>query len=58
MVALVPANMTNFLKPLDLTINGYVKKFIHGKFNAWYSLEIGNQLDVGKQLQDIDVSLR
>ena len=58
MVALVPAKMTNFLKPLDLTINGYVKKFIHGKFNAWYSLEIGNQLDVGKQLQDIDVSLR
>ena len=58
MVALVPVNMTNFLKPLDLTINGYVKKFIHGKFNAWYSLQIGNQLDVGKQLQDIDVPLR
>ena len=44
--------MTNFLQPLDLTVNGYVKKFM------WYSLQTGNQLDVGKQLQDIDVSLR
>ena len=57
-VVLVPANMTNFLQPLDLTVNGYVKKFMRGKFNAWYSLQIGNQLDAGKQLQDIDVPLR
>ena len=41
-VVLVPANMTNFLQPLDLTVNGYVKKFMRGKFNAWYSLQIGN----------------
>ena len=58
MVVLVPANITNFLQPLDLTVNGYVKKFMRGKFNAWYSLQIGNQLDAGKQLQDIDVPLR
>ena len=58
MVALVPASMTNFLKPLELSINGYVKKFIHGKFNVSYSLQIGNQSGVGKQLQDIDVPLR
>ena len=31
---------------------------MRGKFNAWYSLQIGNQLDTGKQLQDIDVPLR
>ena len=58
MIVLVPANMTNFLQPLDLTVNGYMKKFMRGKFNAWYTLEIGNQLDAGKQLQDIDVPLR
>ena len=57
-VLLVPANMTNFLEPLDLTVNSYVKKFMHGKFNVGHSLQIGNQLDVGKQLQDIDVPLR
>ena len=50
--------MTNLLHPLDLTVNGYVKKLMHGKFNARYSLQIENQLDAGKQLQDIDVPLR
>ena len=29
-----------------------------GKFNASYSLQIENQLDAGKQLQDIDVPFR
>ena len=30
---------------------------MRGKFNAWYSLQIGNKLDAGKQLQDINVPL-
>ena len=54
-VVLVPTNMTNFLQPLDLTIT---VKFMRGKFNAWYSLRTENQLDAGKQLQDIDDPLR
>ena len=45
---LVPANMTNFHQPLDLTVNGYVKKFMHGKFNAWCSLQSGNKIGCGK----------
>ena len=53
---LVPSNM-NFLQSLDLTVNSYVKKLMCGKFNAWY-LQIGNQLDAGRQWQDIDVPLR
>ena len=57
-VVLVPTNMTNFLQSLDLTVNNYVKKIMGGKFNAWYSLQTGNQLYAGKQLQDIDVPLR
>ena len=57
-VALVPANMTNHLQPLDLTVNGYVKRFMHAKFNSWYSPQLRRQLDEGKQLQDIDVPLR
>ena len=58
MVVLVPANMTNFHQPLDLTVSGYVKKFMRGKFNVWYSFQIGNQFNAEKQLQDIDVPLR
>ena len=29
----VPANMTKFYQPLDLTINGYAKRFMARKFN-------------------------
>ena len=57
-VVFVPANMTHLLQPLDLTVNGCVKKFTRGKFNSWYSSQIRNQLDAGKQLHDIDVPLR
>ena len=57
-VVLVPANMTNHLQPLDLTVNGYVKRFMREKFNSWYSSQLRWQLDEGKHLQDIDVPLR
>ena len=33
----VPANMTKFYQPLDLTVNGYAKRFLKRKFNEWYS---------------------
>ena len=56
-VVLVSANMTNHLQPLDLTVNGYVKRFMRAKFNSWYSSQLRRQLDEGKQLQDIDVPL-
>ena len=55
---LVPANLTNHLQPLDLTVNGYVKRLMRAKFNSWYSSQLRRQLDEGKQLQDIDVPLR
>ena len=57
-VVLVPANMTNHLQPLDLTVNAYVKRFMRAKFNSWYSSQLRQELDEGKQLQDIDVTLR
>ena len=55
---LVPANMTNHLQLLDLTVNGYVKRFMRAKFTSWYSSQLRRQLDEGQQLQDIDVPLR
>ena len=33
----VPPNMTKFYQPLDLTVNGYAKRFLKRKFNEWYS---------------------
>ena len=46
----VPANMTHFFQPLDLTVNGSAKKFIRRKFVSYYSNEVKSQLDSGKEL--------
>ena len=54
----VPANMTHFFQPLDLTVNGSVKKFMRKKFVTYYSREVKNQLDNGAALNDVEVDLR
>ena len=59
LVTNVPANMTLFYQPLDLTINGSAKKrFIAKKFNNWYCDQITCELDDGKPLEEINVKLR
>lgn len=54
----VPANMTHFFQPLDLTVNGSTKKYMKKKFIIYYSSCVKQQLDNGKQLEDIDVDFR
>ena len=50
--------MTKYYQPLDLTVNGYVKRLMKRKFNEWYSNQITDQLDRGVSLEDVDVNLR
>jgi len=58
-IELVPvsANMTQFFQPLDLTVNGSVKK-MRKKFITYYGSEVKNQLDNGTALDDVKVDLR
>ena len=58
LVTNVPANMTKFYQPLDLSVNGYAKRFLAKKFNEWYSSEITKQLDEGASLEEVNVKLR
>ena len=39
-VVSVPANMTHFFQPLDLTVNGEAKRFMKDQFTTWYPAEI------------------
>ena len=57
-VVSVPANMTHFFQPLDLTVNREAKKFMKDQFTSWYSAQIQSQLDSGVVLDDVDVDLR
>ena len=54
----VPANMTHIFQPLDLTVNGYCKRFMKNKFAEWYSKQVSIELENGKELADIDIKFR
>ena len=54
----VPANMTKFYQPLDLTVNGHAKRFFKSKFSAWYADQISKQLNEGVKIDEVDVKFR
>ena len=46
-VVKVPANCTDCLQPMDLSVNKSVKEFMRNKFQEWYASEVQKQLDQG-----------
>ena len=54
----VPRNMTKYYQPLNLTVNGYCKKFLKRKFTQWYSVEVTRQLANKVALEDVQVKLQ
>ena len=54
----VPANMTKYFQPLDLTINGVAKTFLKDKFDNWYDREVTRQVDSGAGVYTVDVKLK
>ena len=54
----VPANMTNFFQPLDLTVNGAAKRFAKKEVITYYSAQVQQQLEGGTNLEDINFDLR
>ena len=49
----VPANMTPFFQPLDLTVNRVAKQHTRTSFVKYYSDCVTKQLESGKSLDDI-----
>ena len=47
-VVTVPANMTHFFQPLDLTVNGSAKHFMKKKFVTWYDGEVKKEIEEGR----------
>ena len=56
----VPANLTYLFQPLDMQggPNGYVKRFMKKKFTLWYSDQVIRALDEGKDIKDVEISLK
>ena len=56
-IVIVPANCTNQLQPLDLSINKAAKEFLHGKFQERYALQIFEQWKSIAESKPIDLRL-
>ena len=56
----VPANLTYLFQPLDVQggPNGYVKRFMQKKFTLWHSDQVIRALDEGKDIKDVEISLK
>ncbi len=54
----VPANMTHFFQPLDLTVNGAAKSFAKKEFITYYSNNVQQQIENGTNLDEVNVDLR
>ena len=51
----VPANMTHFFQPLDLTVNRAAKNYMRKQFIMFYGDAVKQQLDGGKSVEDVEV---
>ena len=47
--AIVPANCTDCLQPLDVSINKAAKECLRRQFQEWYSNNVCQQLEEGKK---------
>ena len=56
----VPANLTYLFQPLDVQggPNGYVKRYMKNKFTLWYADQVTHALEEGKDIKDVDISLK
>ena len=55
LIVLVPANCTNRLQPLDVSVNKSVEEFLRGQFHHWYASEVSKQLQ-SKDGTDIELA--
>ncbi len=53
----IPANCTDRLQPMDLSVNKSVKEFMRSKFRDWYSTQVQHQLDEGAEISPVDLKL-
>ena len=58
MRVLVPSNCTDLLQPLDLSTNKALKAKMSSCFSAWYSQEVGRQLEKGTPPDAVNIDLR
>lgn len=57
LIAIVPANCTDRLQPLDVRVNKPVKDFLQSKFQSWYSDQICTSLRGDEYERTVDLGM-
>jgi len=57
-VVSIPANCTDRLQLMDLSVNRSVKEFMQSKFRDWYSAQVQDQLDEGEEISPVDLKMK
>ena len=47
--------MTDYFQVLDITVSKWVKDFMKQKFNEWFVTHLRNELESGKELENITI---
>ena len=53
----IPANCTDRLQPLDVSVNKAAKEFLRRKFHDWYAQKICTQLEEEQPIAPVDLRL-
>ena len=54
---IVPANCTNCLQPLDLSVNKAAKHFLRDQFQDWYARQISSAVQNNTEMKPVDLKL-
>ena len=56
-IVIVPANCTDWLQPLDLSVNKPAKDYMKRQFQSWYSDQVCKNIHDNKPSESIDIRM-
>ena len=56
-IVVIPANCTDRLQPLDVSLNKSAKEFLRRKFQEWYAEQVRSQLQKQEEPSNVDLKL-
>jgi hypothetical protein len=56
-IVIIPANCTDRLQPLDVSVNKAAKDFLRSQLQTWYSDQLCKNMQEGRAMEPIDLKM-